>query len=407
METIVEICTCVTDIGSTIFGQKTESIDSILNLYRNISSFIPIIKELAQEKNENTQNYLQELLVLSKEIQKFVDESLQESYWITKKIKSATIYYYKVKFYEKRLEDLKKNLTLGVNVSRHQVQSKLFDTQVKLRQNISSVFQNVDDEIIVWEILRKQQEIFEKRLSDMEEANLAQLLDSENAHDQCDEPDCETEDTLVDKMESMYQHFRRENYTLFRRISELSESSDESRLQPNQPDNSEELTTLLLEIEMLEASFETMEVEHSKKLLEQEHEFSIKKASLKTQIMSLERKIKSQQDVLVSLQSQKSRLLQEVNSVKSEYQSVVEREKKGRLEHEEILKKYAVGISDTEDLINYCYIKVHKCVPNLSTHNCWQQCEPTPYTCPKIIDWLRAWQKYEAQYGPRSWNYKV
>lgn len=109
METIIEICTCVTDIGSTIFGQKTESIDSILNLYRNISSFIPIIKELAQEKNENTQNYLQELLVLSKEIQKFVDDALQESYWITKKIKSATIYYCKVKFYEKRLEDLKKN----------------------------------------------------------------------------------------------------------------------------------------------------------------------------------------------------------------------------------------------------------------------------------------------------------
>lgn len=403
METIVEICTCVTDIGSTIFGQKTESIDSILNLYRNISSFIPIIKELAQEKNENTQNYLQELLVLSKEIQKFVDESLQESYWITKKIKSATIYYYKVNFYEKRLEDLKKNLTLGVNVSKHQVQSKLFDTQVKLRQNISSVFQNVDDEIIVWEILRKQQEIFEKRLSDMEEANLAQLLDSENAHDQCDEPDCETED----KIDIMYQHFRRENDTLLSRISELSESFDESRLQPNQPDNSEELTTLLLEIEMLEASFETMEVEHSKKLLEQEHEFSIKKASLKTQIMSVERKIQSQQDTIVSLQSQKSRLLQEVNSVKSEYQSVVEREKKGRLEHEDNLKKYAVGISGTEDLIYKCYTKVHKCVPNMYTHNCWQQCEPTPYTCQRAIDWLRAWQDFEARDGPRRWNYKV
>lgn len=403
MTTIIEICTCVTDIGRTIIEHKTESIDSILNLYRNISSFLPIIQELAQELNENIQNYLQELLVLSKEIKKFVDEALQESYWITKKIKSATIYFYKVQYYEKRLADLKKNLTLGVNVSKHQVQSKLFDTQVKLRHTVSSVFQNVDDEIIVWEILRKQQEIFEKRLSDMEEANLAQLLDSENAHDECDNSDCETED----KIDIMYQRLRRENDTLFRNISELSQSFDESRLQPNKPDNSEELTTLLLEIEMLEASFETMEVEHSKKLLEQENEFSIRKASLKTQIMSLERKIKSQQDALVSLQSQKNRLLQEVNSVKSEYQSVVEREKKGRLEHEEILKKYAVGRSDTEDLIKYCYIKVHKCEPNLYTHNCWQQCDPTPYTCPKIIDWLRAWQKYEAQYGPRRWNYKV
>ena len=46
----------LSDLGYniTIFGQKTESIDSILHLYRNISSFIPIIKELAQEKNENT-----------------------------------------------------------------------------------------------------------------------------------------------------------------------------------------------------------------------------------------------------------------------------------------------------------------------------------------------------------------
>lgn len=298
-------------------------------------------------------------------------------------------------------------MTLGVNVSKHQVQSKLFDTQVKLRHDVSSVFQNVDDEIIVWEILRKQQEIFEKRLSDMEEANLAQLLDSENAQDECDEPECETEDTITDKMESMYQHLRRENDTLLRKISDLSESSDESRLQLNQPDNSEELTTLLLEIEMLEASFETMELEQSKKLLEQENEFSIKKASLKTQIISLERKIQSQQDALVSLQSQKCRLLQQVNSVKSECQSVVEREKKGRLEHEDNLKKYAVGRSGTEDLIYKCYTKVHKCVPNMFTHNCWQQCEPTPYTCPKIIDYIRAWQKYDAQDGPRRWNYKV
>lgn len=402
MQTIVEICTCVTDIGSKIVDHKSASTESILNLYRNISSFLPIIQELAQEKNENTQNYLQELLVLSKEIKKFVDEALQESYWITKKMKSATIYFYKVKYYEKRLADLKKNLTLGVNVSKHQVQSKLFDTQVKLRHTVSSVFQNVDDEIIVWEILRKQQEIFEKRLSDMEEANLAQLLDSENAHDECDNPDSETED----KIDIMYQRLRRENDTLLREISELSESFDESRLQPNQPDNSEELTTLLLEIEMLEASFETMEVEHSKKLLEQENEFSIKKAPLEAKIMSLERKIKSQQDALVSLQSQKSRLLQEVNSVKSESQSLVEREKKLFLESQEIIKKYYI-FNTKEDSDCCFYIKVHRCYNDYTNHNCWQQYEPAPYTSQLAIQWLRAWQDYSVRVQSSKWTYTV
>lgn len=409
VDTIVDICSSISEIGNTILSTEVHSMTSLLNLYKNISSLVPIVKKLAEEENQNIQNYLQELLVLSREIEKYVLKVSEESDWL--KFFSSPFHYIQIMLYDKKLNTLKRSIEFGINVSKHQLQTKIFDHQVQLRHNISSVFQNMDEEVLVWNILRRQQDIFEERLSNMEETNLAQLLDRvrfQESKDHC-ESSSETK-SLAQKMELMYLQLQHENHVASSKVSLLEYQLQHKSQVQKTSDDATYLQSILTEIARLEATFETMEEEHNKILLEQENDFIFKKAPLESQLASMERKIQSQQDTLVTLQTQKNDILQQIKVTNTQVYSMECHLKKLVQEDSSIREKYFCQKSSDggyTNLRNAFWVKKHNCNWDKTSHNCWQQYEPTEHTSQDAIIKLRAWQDYSLKHQSHKWKYTV